>query len=143
MLALTRKSGYALIAMSYLSHPKGKIASAARIAGEFDLPVRLLMNVMKELSHSGLVSSVRGVNGGYVLSCDLRKKTLRELIRAMEGPIGLAQCFSLEKQKKKCSVVSKCPVRWPMHKVQGKLEDFLDNISLAEIVEENVDYEYK
>ncbi len=143
MLALTRKSGYALIAISYLSHPKGSIASATRIAEEFDLPVRLLMNVMKQLSHSKLVRSVRGANGGYVLSCDLRKKTLRELILAMEGPIGLAQCFSFERNGKKCSVVGSCPLRWPIHRVQKKLEDFLDNISLAEIVEENTSYEYK
>ncbi len=133
MLTLTRKSGYALIALSYLSDPDNPIVSAREIAEQFDLPIRLLMNVMKQLSRAGLVKSVRGANGGYTLAVDADKITLRRLIRTIEGPIELARCLAFERKGAKCSVVKRCPLRQPIHRIQEKLEEFLDNITVADI----------
>ncbi len=139
MLTLTRKSGYALIALAYLSEPDNIIVSAREIAKRYDLPLRLLMNVMKQLGRAGLVKSVRGANGGYTLAVKPEEITLRKLIGVMEGPIELAQCLTFERKKKKCNVVKRCPLRAPIHIVQEKLENFLDSITLADIVENKYD----
>ncbi len=133
MLTLTRKSGYALIALSYLSRPKNRIVSAREIAEQYDLPLRLLMNVMKQLSRAGLVQSVRGANGGYTLAVEPGQITLRKLIGVMEGPIELAQCLAFDRKGKKCSVVKRCPLREPIHIVQERLEEFLESITVADI----------
>ncbi|MFP4145797.1 MAG: RrF2 family transcriptional regulator [Phycisphaeraceae bacterium] len=88
MLSLTRKSDYALVALVYLGHrwhqPAGP-SSARSIAETFDMPLPLLMNVLKELASSGLVRSTRGATGGYELGRDPRKIELRQVLHAVEG----------------------------------------------------------
>ena len=133
MLALSKKCDYALIALAYLASPVGRVASATKIAQRFDLPVRVLMNVLKQLAQEGLVHSARGSRGGYSLTSDPRKITLGQLVRIIEGPIGLAKCLPKTDSAKKCSVHDQCPVRWPVARVQEKIESFLDEITIAHI----------
>ena len=64
MLALTKKTGYGLIAMGHLAAlARGEVASASAIARQFGVPQALLMNVLKELASAGFVQSVRGAGG--------------------------------------------------------------------------------
>jgi len=136
MLNLTKKTGYGLVALAYLASPPGRVASASKIARRFEIPVRLLMNVMKELSAAGLVESVRGARGGYVLVRDPGKLTLGELVRTMERPLEMAQCLSAEQGKRQCRRFDRCPARWPVHRVQEKLKQFMDQLTLADITAE-------
>lgn len=139
MLALTKKTGYGLIAMTHLSHlAAGEVASAREIAERFGVPMSLLMNVMKELAAAGYVESVRGAHGGYRLAGSLNRVSLADLITAVEGPIRLAECISgavAGGEDGICSLMDSCPISDPVHRVQRKLSDFLKKVSLAEIVE--------
>ena len=66
MISLTKKTGYGLIALAHLATlPDEKVCSAREIAGRYDMPLSLLMNVLKELASAGYVDSVRGSHGGY------------------------------------------------------------------------------
>ncbi len=93
MLTLTRKTDYALIALTHLSHCKGTCVSAREIATLYGLPLPLLMNVLKLLSQQGLAKSIRGPRGGYELAEDAESITLYDIIQAVEGPIQLVQCI--------------------------------------------------
>lgn len=69
MLALTKKTGYGLIAMAHLAElPEGRVCSAREIAALYEIPAALLMNVLKALSSAGYVESFRGARGGYRLA---------------------------------------------------------------------------
>ncbi len=70
MLTLTRKTEYGLIAMCHLARIGRKVVSARDIAEEHNVPLALLMNVLKKLNRAGLVNSVRGARGGYVLNSE-------------------------------------------------------------------------
>ena len=139
MLSLTKKTGYALIAMTYLARLDGdRFASAREIAEKFGVPTALLMNVLKELAAAGHVDSARGAHGGYRRAGDPERITLADLITTLEGPIRLAECLrGGEKNKDRmiCNVVDRCPIADPVHRVQRRLSDFLKTVSLAEIVE--------
>jgi len=139
MLALTKKTGYGLIAISHLSKlDGGEVASAREIAERFGVPTALLMNVMKELAAAGYVESVRGAHGGYRLACKLSDVSLAELVTAMEGPIRLAECISGqtgEHDEEACRLMGRCPITDPVHRVQRKLSDFLKQVSLAELTQ--------
>lgn len=67
MFVLTRKAEYALLAMAYLrrrsASETGEVASAREIAAEYDIPLSVLMNLLKTLQREGLVTSVRGRGG--------------------------------------------------------------------------------
>ena len=94
MLALTKKTEYALIALTCLSRAEDRWVSAREIAGQYKVPLPLLMNIMKTLTQRGIVRSVRGARGGYVLALPPAEITLEKLILAVEGPVCLTQCIA-------------------------------------------------
>jgi len=141
MLALTKKTGYGLIALVHLARlESGEVASSREVAEKFGVPISLLMNVLKELCAAGYVESVRGAHGGYRLTRDPGEISLADLITAVEGPIRLAECVTgdvsdvAEGAGAICKVMDKCPIADPVHRVHRKLRDFLKNVTLAEIV---------
>jgi Rrf2 family protein len=85
MLCLSKKSEYALIALGYLAERSGEIVSAREIAERFELPLPLLMNILKSLNRSGWLDSARGVRGGYRIGRALENVSLHELIQAIDG----------------------------------------------------------
>lgn len=142
MLALTKKTGYGLIAMAHLAGLEDRgLASAREIAERLDVPSALLMNVMKRLSAAGYVESVRGARGGYRLARRPEEINLADVVTVLEGPIRLARCVSGqlgERDECGCMLMARCPVTDPVHRVQRRLNDFLKTLTLAEIVEPTV-----
>jgi len=138
MLAMTKKTGYGLIAMTHLAQLDGDTVSSAReISEQFGVPQSLLMNVLKELASAGYVESVRGARGGYRLALDPEQITLADLIVAVEGPIRLAECVAghdAVPDGRPCRIVDRCPIADPVHRVHRRLSDFLKTVTLAEIV---------
>ena len=139
MLALTKKTGYGLIAMAHLAGLDGdKLASAREISRACRVPASLLMNVLKDLSAAGYVESVRGARGGYRLAHPPDQINLADVVAAVEGPVRLAECVtSPAGSDEECTWqrMARCPVADPVHRVQRRLKDFLKKVTLAEIVE--------
>ena len=142
MLAFTKKTGYALVAMAHLAHlGEGSLASAREIATTSGVSSSLLMNVLKQLAVAGYVQSVRGARGGYRLAIQPAETTLADLVEVLEGPVRLAECVSggaAGSGECTCEVMARCLVTDPVHRVQRRLNDFLKKVSLAEIVEPSV-----
>jgi Rrf2 family protein len=138
MLALTKKTGYALVAMGHLSQlDRGSLASAREIASRFDVSASLLMNVLKQLASAGYIESVRGARGGYRMAIDPEAVSLADLVGVLEGPVRLAECVTEvagNDAECTCQVMANCPVTDPVHRVQRKLKDFLAGVTLGEIV---------
>ena len=139
MLALTKKAGYGLIAMTHLAKvgPE-QVISAREIAEQFGVPVSLLMNVLKDLSGAGYVESVRGARGGYRIARRPKDINLADLIAAVEGPVRLAECVVNEvgdSEECSCQVMARCPIADPIHRVHRRLNDFFKKVTLAEIVD--------
>lgn len=139
MLTLTKKTGYALVAMTHLAKlPDGEVCSAREIAERFGVPTSLLMNTLKELGAAGYVESVRGARGGYRLARSPREITLEGLVAALEGPVRLAECVTdtaADDEECDCRMMARCPIADPVHRVHRKLKDFLNKVTLAEIVD--------
>lgn len=96
MLSLTRKTDYALVALARLaadSHNGSSTPVSAReIAEAHGLPLPLMMNILKKLHRAGLISSTRGIHGGYILTHEPRAIRLTTVIEAIEGPLRVAVC---------------------------------------------------
>lgn len=137
MLALTKKTGYGLVAMAHLAElPDGRVCSAREIARTYEIPTALLMNVLKSLAAAGYVESYRGSRGGYRLARRPEEVNLAELVAAIEGPVPQARCMAAvagDDEECTCQVMARCPVSDPVHRVQRKLRDFLRKVTLAEI----------
>ncbi len=134
MLTLTRKTEYALIAVCHLARVGSKVVSARDIAEEHNVPLPLLMNVLKKLNRSGHVNSVRGAHGGYVLKVRPEELSLAALIEAVEGPVHLVRCSNpAHQQGRACSLTSQCFIRRAVLKVHTRMRDFLEGVTVAEI----------
>lgn len=141
MLSLTRKADYALVGLVDLARRTPQQASARELAESSRVPLPMLMNILKELVVSGLVQSTRGVNGGYRLARDPAEITLRELIQAVEGPINLTLCCGGTpsiKPDQQCELSGSCATEAPIRKVNEILRSFLDRITLAHLLANDV-----
>ena len=137
MLALTKKTDYALIALSHLAKQPGGIVSAREIARVYHLPLPILTNILKMLAQTGVLISVRGASGGYGLARPAEAITLHELIAAIEGPFQFVRCVIAEPEpgQNSCDLESSCPLRLPAHRIRERLKEFLENMTLSEIFE--------
>ncbi len=138
MLALTKKTDYALIALLHLAKRPGNIVSAREIAGIYRVPLPILTNILKTLAHAGVLISERGAAGGYGLARPAASITLHELIAAIEGPFQFVRCSPTEAETTQscCDIKSSCPIRLPAYRIRARLEDFFDNVTLAELMED-------
>ena len=136
MLALTKKTDYALIALSHMAPRSEDVLSAREIAEASGLPLPILTNVLKTLAGAGVVFSTRGASGGYGLAKPLENISLYELLISIEGPFQFVQCAlaEVESNKAACDLEPSCPIRRPVFRIHDRLRDFLQSVSLAEIV---------
>lgn len=142
MLALPKKTDYALIALHFLLERPGRVAPAREIAEAYHLPCALLMNVMKELQQGGLVKSIRGAKGGYTASLDPYKTTLYDVVVLTSGEPLLTECCNGDPDASfSCQVGSNgataCPVAGPLKGLHQKLVGFLKDVKLADLLLKN------
>lgn len=144
MLSLTRKSDYALLAMTELARCAPEKASTRSIAEACQLHLPVLTNIMHQLMHSGLVVSARGSRGGYSLSRSADEITLADVIEAIEGPVKLALCCSETDGCEEsttdsgCELADNCKIKAPVQRVHQGLRDFLNQVALTHIAFDQV-----
>lgn len=138
MLALTRKSDYALVALTHLARAGDRLSTAREVADVYHVPLPILMNVLKSLTRFGMVESVRGAKGGYRLGLAADEISLQMVVNAMEGPARLFQCSSSGSGRGTCEQENWCPITVAAKRVSGRFQEFLGGVTLAEIAADEV-----
>jgi len=84
---LSNKSEYALLALLELAscYNTGESLQIRQIAALQDIPNRYLEQLLATLRRGGLIKSIRGAKGGYVLARDPRKITILDALNCIEG----------------------------------------------------------
>lgn len=132
MLRLSKKTDYALIALSYMATPGQRpVVSAREMAERHDLPLELLAKVLQRLVQRGLLSSVQGINGGYRLARPPDEMSVAQVVEAIDGPLTLTACA--ETTDDPCTQYSKCNIRDPLHRIRERIAGALVACSIAEL----------
>lgn len=140
-LTLTRKTDYALVALAALAEQQqeeGEPLSARQIAERHQLPLPLLMNLLKDLHKGKILCSRRGPSGGYLLCHDPGDVHLLDVIEAIEGTVKVALCCDEDNTDDACTacqVMAACPIVKPMQRFNDMLRGFLDKITLADLID--------
>ncbi len=148
MFMLTKKTDYAIIALSHLAQRPAEVCKSREIAEKYRVPAALLTNVLKTLAQKELIRSIRGAKGGYtlampaeritldaILAMPAERITLDAIIHAIEGPVQFVQCaLDSPKGESLCELTDVCPVTMPVKKVHAKLKAFLVAVTLSDIV---------
>ena len=88
-MKLSRTVEYAVQAVLQLAQhdEKGTPVPCSHLASEGMMPERFLLQILRGLVTHGILSSTRGVDGGYALKRDPQEISLLELIEAVDGPL--------------------------------------------------------
>src|SRR5215217_7356192 len=91
-MKLTRASSYALHAVTFMAAQKhDRPVASHNIAHARGIPERFLLKVLKPLVSAGVLHSVKGPGGGYLLARPGSEVSLLDVVEAVEGPVrGLA-----------------------------------------------------
>src|ERR1700739_1422139 len=92
---LSQKARYALHALLVLAdHGDGEPVMIAEIAEQARVPRKFLEQILLDLKRRGIVRSLRGRAGGYLLGRQPKNITFAEVIRTIDGPLALSPCVS-------------------------------------------------
>lgn len=87
-MKLSKTVEYAVMAVIQLAAaPPGVPIPCSRLASRGDMPERFLLQILRALTVHGILRSVRGIAGGYLLNCDPADITLLAVIEVIDGPI--------------------------------------------------------
>lgn len=100
------------------------------IARRQDISIKYLEQIIAILKTSGLVESIRGPHGGYLLAKTPEEITLYDLFRALEGSGTTVECLE---NKNCCSRHSGCVARQAWAKLQKSIDDALKSLTLKEL----------
>ena len=89
MLSITSKSPYAVLALAELAQSSGADpVPIAELARRRDVPVQFLEQLFAVLRRAGVISSQRGVKGGYRFARDPSTVSVLEVVELLDGPLG-------------------------------------------------------
>ncbi len=131
MLRVSRLTDYATLVMTCIAAHPADVLSTAQIADETHLELPTVSKLLKSLSHSALVESFRGVNGGYRLARPAQAISLAEIVEALEGPIGMTECGLADGQ---CDREAQCGVRGSWQRINNVVDQALRAVSLADML---------
>ena len=137
MLRLTKKADYSLIALKHFAarqRETGEAVSAKEVADDCGIPLPVLSKLLQKLGKSGFLISEYGTNGGYRLARDPRLISALEVIRAIDGPIVLANCFTADSY---CGHVGRCTVRRPLRRIHEGILRLLDSVSIEDMLQDS------
>ena len=91
-MKLSNKGRYGVRAIFDIAfHSGGKATQIKDISRRQAIPPRFLEQIFQDLKRASLVTSKRGPKGGYALAMDPDDIRLGDIVRALEGPIALAE----------------------------------------------------
>jgi len=89
MISITSKSPYAVLALAELARSGGSDpVPIAELARRRDVPVQFLEQLFAALRRAGVISSQRGVKGGYRFARAPSSVTVLEVVELLDGPLG-------------------------------------------------------
>ena len=129
-MRLTTKGRFAVTAMLDLALASGRTTvPLADISARQRISLSYLEQLFAKLRRSGLVKSVRGPGGGYLLAKPLSDVTVADIIVAVDEPIDATQCGGMEN----CLDEHKCLTHDLWANLNEHIFDYLRKVTLAEL----------
>jgi Rrf2 family protein len=130
-MKLSTRGKYGLYAMYYLAAHAGEGPQTLQSISTVGVPRQYLEQILGNLRRAGLVSTVRGAQGGYQIAGRPQEITVRDVIDAVAGPIELSECASAETS---CLRSGTCPVRRVWQRVTDSINAELEKIKLSDML---------
>ena len=135
-MKLSTKGRYGLRAMIDLADYSEEMPqSIACIAARQSISDSYLEQLMAKLKKAGLITSIRGAQGGYVLAKPSKEISVGDILRALED-LSPVNCVVL-KGEQACGGSDTCVTRNVWKRIDDSIQHAVDSIFLSELVEDN------
>jgi Rrf2 family protein len=132
-MKLSTRTRYAMRAILELADNFGKGPLQTRvIAKNQDISVKYLEQLMAAMKSAGLVRSVRGARGGYILASPPDKIKLSEIFDVFEGPVITVECVVNENY---CRRAADCIARKVWNEVHRAVKNVLESMTLQDAID--------
>lgn len=132
-MKLSTKGRYGVKAMYELAvrHQQEPVP-LSEIAARQEISEAYLEQLMAKLKGAGLIKSVRGAQGGYLLARDAKDITVGDILRPLEGTVGPTECAG---EASACPGTSCCAVRTIWERIKVGIDAVVDAYTLQDIVD--------
>ncbi len=137
MLRLSTKGQYGVRAMYEIAkgYPETPV-TIKEISEKQDVSVAYLEQILNKLRKAGLIKSIKGPGGGYLLEKRPEEVSIAAILNELEGPVALTSCLDPEEG---CVRVDSCVTHLLWKALGEKVEAFLKTITLKNLVSGDLD----
>ena len=138
-MKLNSKSRYAVMALADIANfDKKNPVSLRDISLRQNISLVYLEQIFSKLKNNNIVTSVRGINGGYILSNDPDQIKLSSIFSAVDEKVKQVQCK--KESKKGCNGKStKCITHYLWDELEIYINDFFDKKNLGDLLKSNLE----
>lgn len=138
IMKISTKGRYALRMLIDLAENQGDgFVSLKDIAARQDISKKYLEQIVAMLNKPDILQTNRGYQGGYRLAKPASEYTVGDVLRITEG--GLAPVACLDHQPLQCDRADHCKTLYVWKGLNDIINDYLDNITLQDIIDKNSD----
>lgn len=134
-MRLSTQSDYALRTLMFAASRPGALVTITEIAERYRISKNHLMKVVHALSRLGLLTTVRGRNGGMKLARPAAGIRVGAVVRALEDDTLMVECF--RRDGGRCLIAPACRLKGALGNALEAFYDALDEHSIADLVEGN------
>ena len=136
-MKISTKGRYGLRALIDLAqYSEIEPVSINSIATRQGISERYLEQLMTLLIKAGLIKSIRGAGGGYVLAKDMIYISVVDVLRALEGNLEPVECAAF-KPEETCEAAGGCVTKYVWQRINESINRTVDEIDLKQLVEES------
>ena len=130
MLRISRLTDYATVILAALASEPQRVQTAASLAEQTRIAAPTVSKLLKQLQRSGLVTSTRGLHGGYQLARPAAQISVAAILDALEGPVALTDCAAGHGY---CEIEEICRVGRVWQRLNLVIRRALHEVSLAQL----------
>lgn len=136
-MKITTKGRYGLRALIDLAkYSEIEPVSINSIAARQGISERYLEQLMTLLKKAGLIKSIRGAGGGYVLAKEMSEISVGDVLRALEGNLEPVECTGFSEEAS-CEAAGGCVTKYVWQRINESINQTVNEISLKQLVEES------
>jgi len=134
-MLITRASEYAILSLIVLAKTTDPLDSET-LSKELFISKSFLAKILQSLAKAEILKSYKGVNGGFVLNKETTEINMLEVMTSVEGKAPAVFECSPSVHDCPSNRAEICSI-WPfLNKLQGKIDFFLAELSLADILKD-------
>jgi len=137
-MRITRWGEYGILCCLYLAQrfPEAGAVGAAEIASTQNIPIKYAQQILHRLRRGGVIKSVRGPHGGFLLSREPMNINLKDVLYAAEGDTFEIICENDPVIHPNCACSEQCALHLVWTDLKSAVNQVLEGRTLATMIDQ-------